>query len=103
MEHLVQVILPLRDNQGQALPRSMLDEVRRDLLEHFNGVTAHMRAPAQGDWQAPDGRTERDDVVMFEILCERLDRCWWHDYRRHLEARFEQKEVHVRALPVEKL
>ena len=103
MEHLIQVIVPLRDNRGEALPRALFEEVHRGLTERFSGVTAHTRAPAQGSWQAPDGHTEREDVVMFEIFCERLDRCWWHDYRRYLEARFEQKEIHVRALPVEKL
>lgn len=103
MEHLVQILVPLRDNEGQPFSRSFFDEMRRELTEHFSGVTTHARAPAQGAWEAPSGGTQHEDVIIFEVMCERLDRCWWHDYRRHLEARLRQKEVVVRAVPVEKL
>lgn len=103
MEHLVQILMPIRDNDGQPFSRSLLDEVRHELTEHFSGVTAHMRAPAHGAWEAPEGETQQEDVVIFEVMCERLDRCWWHDYRRNLETRFRQRQVLVRAVPVEKL
>lgn len=103
MEHLVQVIVPLRDNDGEPVPAAAFEQMHRELIERFHGVTAHLRSPALGAWRDENGRTDHENVVMYEVFCERLDRCWWHDYRRHLEARFRQKEVHVRAVPVEKL
>ena len=102
MEHLVQILMPLQDHQGQPFPQSVLDEMRRDLIAHFSGVTTHLRAPAPSV-TASEGTGRHADIVVFEVMCERLDRCWWHDYRRHLESRFRQQEIIVRAVPVEKL
>ena len=103
MEHMVQILMPLQDHQGQPFPQAVLDEMRRDLMAHFSGVNMHLRAPAPSVWAAPEGHDRHADVVIFEVMCERLDRCWWHDYRRHLESRFRQQEIIVRAVPVEKL
>ncbi len=102
MEHLVQILMPLQDREGQAFPQAVLDEMRRDLAAHFSGVAVHLRAPAPNVPTAPEAY-RRTDMLVFEVMCERLDRCWWHDYRRHLESRFGQQEVVVRAVPVEKL
>lgn len=98
MEQLVQILMPLRDREGQPFSQTVLDEMRRDLAAHFSDVAVHLRAPA------PNVSTSRcADMLVFEVMCERLDRCWWHDYRRHLESRFGQQEIVVRAVPVEKL
>lgn len=101
--HLVQLLLPLRDNEGRPFPREMLDEVRHALTERFGGVTAHLRAPATGAWKDDDGDVARDDVVIVEVMADEMDRAWWADYRRALEARFRQDEIVVRATPVERL
>ncbi|HEX6911365.1 MAG TPA: hypothetical protein VF142_13255 [Longimicrobium sp.] len=101
--HLVQLLLPLRDNEGRPFPREMLDEVRHALTERFGGVTAHLRAPAAGAWKDDEGGVARDDVVIVEVMAEALDRAWWADYRRALEARFRQDEIVVRATPIERL
>jgi hypothetical protein len=101
--HLVQLLLPLRDNEGRPFPRAMLDEVRHDLTERFGGVTAHLRAPAAGAWKDDDGDVARDDVVIVEVMAEEVDRVWWADYRRTLESRFRQDEIVIRATPMERL
>jgi len=44
---------------------------------------------------------ERDRVIMVEVVVEAFDRDWWVAYREQLETRFEQDEVHVRALAME--
>jgi hypothetical protein len=69
----------------------------------FKGLTAYVRSPAAGLWTAPDGRTERDDVVMVEVVTDRFDRAWWRAYSATLAERFEQEVIHVRALPVDVL
>lgn len=101
--HLVQLLLPLRDNEGKPVPRAMLDEVRHALTERFGGVTAHLRAPAAGAWKDGEGDVARDDVVIVEVMADEIDRAWWVDYRRALEARFRQDELVVRATPIERL
>lgn len=97
---LVQLLLPVVDGPaGDAA--TLLAQTRRELVEQFNGVTAYVRSPARGLWTSPDGRTEADDVVMVEVVTDRFDRQWWRRYTDSLAQRFEQQEIHVRAVPVQ--
>ena len=101
--HIVELLLPLRDNEGNEFPRATLDAVRHELTERFGGVTAHLRAPAAGAWKDDDGDVDHDDVVIVEVMAEELDRAWWADYRRALEERFRQDEIVIRATEIERL
>lgn len=101
--HLIQLFLPLYDNDGQPFPRALFDAVRAELAEAFGGVTAYTRAPATGLWEDDAGRVQRDDVLLFEVMADALDRAWWGGYRQALEHRFRQDEVLVRATAVERL
>ena len=97
--HLIQLMLPLYDNDGAAIDAQLFRDVRQVLLERFGGVTAFTRAPAQGLWQ--DGaRVQRDDVLPYEVMAESLDREWWAAYRRELEDGFRQQELVGRAQPI---
>lgn len=101
--HLVQLLLPLFDNERRPFPRSAFDEVRLGLTERFGGVTAYLRAPADGAWQEADGEVSYDQIVIFEVMVAVLDRAWWAAEREALAHRFRQEEVVVRALPFERL
>lgn len=101
--HLVQILLPLYDNDGRALARDLYDRVFRMLTERFGGVTAFTRSPAEGAWKEPGGGANRDRVVIFEVMVERLDHDWWGAYRRQLEADFKQEKILIRAMGVEAL
>lgn len=100
--HLVQIILPLRANGGKALPRSHFDEVKRELARVFGGVTAFTRSPAEGLWDN-DQAVQAEDVVLYEVMTDRLDRAWWANYRSALEARFLQEMILIRAHEMEQL
>lgn len=97
--HLIQILLPVT---GDARDQKAFADTRAELVEAFEGVTAYVRSPAAGVWTAPDGRVERDDVVMVEVLVAEFDRPWWRSYGRKLAARFHQDEIHIRALPAER-
>jgi hypothetical protein len=101
--HLVQLLLPVYGNDGVPFERARFDTVRAELADAFGGVTAYVRAPAMGLWEDDAGECERDDVMLFEVLVDALDRAWWAGYRASLEARFAQDSVLVRALPAEQL
>jgi hypothetical protein len=94
--HLIQILLPLYDNTGNAFGEELYAEVRRELTERFGGLTAFTRAPAQGLWK-DEGKTKRDDIVVFEVMADELDAAWWRHYRKKLEAAFRQDEIVVRA------
>ena len=103
VRYLVQILLPLYDNEGEQFAVGMFGEVRAELTERFGGLTAHMRAPARGLWKTDDGTVSRDDIVILEVMAADLDRAWWQDYRERLEARFRQDAIVVRALRVDPL
>ncbi|MGV3569056.1 MAG: hypothetical protein ACO1PB_00560 [Ramlibacter sp.] len=98
----MQILLPLQDNQGQPLPHALFAAVREELVERFGGLTAYTRAPASGVWEE-GGAKQRDDIVVYEVMADALDRGWWASYRERLEQRFAQEEIVVRAQAMERL
>ena len=101
--HLVQLLLPTRDNAGSPFPPSHFAAVHATLADRFGGLTAYTRAPAEGLWAPDDGPPARDDVLVHEVMDPSLDRDWWSRYREELEERFAQDELVVRAHAVERL
>ncbi len=90
--HLVQLLLPRYD-----------EAVARELTDRFGGMTAYARAPAKGEWKPAPDKTVHDDVVVYEVMVEVLDRGWWASYRHELEKRLGEKELVVRAHQMERL
>ena len=101
--YLVQVLVPVYDDQGQRFPVAELERIRSELTQRFGGVTAYTRAPAQGAWRDDEGRVHHDDVVVIEVMVEELDRAWWPAYRTELARRFRQESFVVRATATEAL
>jgi hypothetical protein len=97
--HLVEILLPLRDNEGHAFGAEKYAEVRQYLTERFGGMTAFTRSPAEGI-TADDRGAVYDDIVVFEVMTETLDEEWWRGYRGRLEHEFRQDEIVVRASAV---
>ena len=98
-QQLVQIVLPVFDNEGRALPRALFTTTLQELTEAFGGATAFTRAPAEGFWEDPGGAMKRDDVIVVEVQVDELDGSWWRAYRVRLEERFQQETVLIRALP----
>ncbi len=105
--HLVQLLLPLTDNAGRPFPAGHYAAIRDELTARFGGLTAYSRAPAEGLWDegggAPVGGPARDDVVVYEVMVDALDRAWWGEFRAALERQFAQDELVVRAQAIERL
>jgi hypothetical protein len=100
--YLIQILLPRRTpgNADRATDGEFA-RTRAELVEAFDGVTAYVRSPAEGAWTAPDGRVERDEIVIVEVLTQTFDRSWWRAYAGKLADRFVQDTIHIRALPAE--
>ena len=98
---LIQVLLPRSDARGACLDPQFA-ETRNELIGMFDGVTAYQRSPALGAWTTPEGRVERDEMIMVEVMADRFDRSWWREYQQRLARRFDQREVVIRALPIER-
>ena len=100
--HLIEILLPLCDNEGQLFEPALFGTVREELLAHFGGLTAFTRSPAEGVWGKESG-VARDEIVIFEVMADWIDRSWWRADRAQLEANFRQDEIVIRAREVEKL
>lgn len=100
--HLVQILLPLRFNQGARIAQREFQKVTEELKDGFGGVTIYNRSPAKGLWKDSDMVFD-DDVVIYEVMVATLEHEWWSAYREKLEQRFKQQEVVIRATAVIKL
>jgi hypothetical protein len=96
------MFLPVYDSTRRRFPSESYDHVRSELTERFGGLTAYMRAPAEGLWEAGSD-VKRDDIVILEIMSDTLDRLWWREYRHRLEELFRQDQIVVRAQVYEAL
>lgn len=101
--YLVQLLLPLYDNAGAAMPQDLFRQVKQELVERFGGLTAYTRAPASGLWQEDAVNTVRDDLVIYEVMTSDLDAPWWRAYREKMEQCFAQEAIVVRAHAVQLL
>ena len=100
--NLVEILLPVNDNDGTPFAAEKFERVREILTHTFGGLTSFTRAPAEG-LNKNKGRTERDDIIVLEIMTEQLDRQWWSAYRKTLEQEFSQDEIVIRASVIERL
>ena len=99
---LIEILLPVRDNHGRPFAADTYRDLRDQLTDRYGGVTAFTRAPAQGETDA-GGHKIQDDIVIYEVMTEELDRNWWKECRASLERIFRQDEIVVRATQFDKL
>ncbi|MEQ1716488.1 MAG: hypothetical protein ABL907_10965 [Hyphomicrobium sp.] len=100
--HLIQILLPCRDNDGTVFPPDHYERLVHALTLQFGGVTSYMRSPADGRWHQ-GGETERDEIVVVEVMTKSIDRDWWANLRERLRQEFRQDEIVVRAQRIERL
>jgi hypothetical protein len=100
--YIVQILIPLSDNNGASFAPGLLKSIQDELAARFGGLTAYSRAPAQGIW-ATDNLPALDDIVIVEVMVEELDNDWWHGFRSRTERLLRQEQLVVRALPIELL
>ncbi|MDQ6808564.1 MAG: hypothetical protein M3Z64_03950, partial [Verrucomicrobiota bacterium] len=94
---LIQLLLPLHDNERKEFSADEYTAVRSQLTERFGGLTVYTRAPAVGLWKPNGNEASKDDIVIFEVMAGELDVDWWHSYKHELEARFRQQMLVIRA------
>jgi hypothetical protein len=93
--YLVQILLPLDDNEGDRFPDALFLQIQKTLTERFGGLTAYSRAPGKGIW-SQDGLKVRDDIVVVEVMTKTLDTHWWQAFRRELEDAMRQEQLVIR-------
>lgn len=100
---LVQIFLPLYDNDQQLFQRSIYDQLEDLLKEQFGGVTFYRNMPVEGLWKDETGKTKYDELIIAEIMIETIDKQWWQQFKQRLEQIFRQEEILIRCIEFEKL
>lgn len=101
--YLIQILLPLYDNQGKPFAQHEFLRVRDELSERFGGITTYMRSPARGVWKEAGETTVHDDIVIYEVMTDELDREWWKGCREQLTLAFRQALLIVRVSEIQLL
>ncbi|MER8446534.1 hypothetical protein NKH52_25420 [Mesorhizobium sp. M1066] len=97
--HLVQILLPRSDNAGEPFAKEDFERLKQELADTFEGVTAYLRAPAEGVWRQGK-ESDMDEIVIFEVMTAEVDLPDWRRRRAELERRFRQDEIIIRYLPM---
>lgn len=100
MSYLVQILLPLSDNDGNPFPAEIFRALQTELTNRFGGLTAYSRAPAKGVWSHDDAH-QADDIVMVEVMTDILDEAWWQRLRARLETTLRQDVIVIRAQTIQ--
>lgn len=101
--YLIQILLPVLDNQRHRFPAVLFERVEETLASRFGGFTAFDRNPAKGLSEVSAGHLQRDEIVIFEVMVNQLDRKWWTQYKAQLEQEFDQDEIVIRAHAIERI
>jgi hypothetical protein len=99
---LIQILLPLFDNNGKAFPAAYHQRVKQELSDRFHGLTAYSRAPAEGIWKTSKTK-QSEDMIVYEVMTRSHQARWWKGYRRKLEKLFRQESVVIRAQKIKLL
>ena len=97
---LIQLFLPLFGSHRHKIPQSDFNRTLLELNSRFGGATAYVHSPATGLWKKGRGRTERDHIILVEVIVRQFQYSWWKTYRQTLERRFDQEELHVRTMTI---
>jgi hypothetical protein len=79
-----------------------LDALASLLTERFGGITSYIGGPAEGRWKS-SGATERDTIVLLEVMIDDIDVGWWRELRERVEAEFKQEEVVIRSVAMQRI
>lgn len=99
---LIQLLLPLNDNDGKRFPKSVFDQIKNELADKFDGVTAFSQSPAEGLWD-DGGAVQRDQIVLYEIMTDGFEESWWKDFAKRLEIKLKQEKILLRWFDVSSL
>jgi hypothetical protein len=101
--HSIQILLPLYNQEGEAFPKQHYIQLRNEFTEQFGGITIYTRSPATGFWKENDEKTVKDDIIIYEVMAQELDKTWWQSCRQRLEHLFRQDEIIIRTWNIELL
>lgn len=98
-----EVLLPLRLNDGTAIPDAAIADTLTELEEQFGAVSCETQS-IRGRWRF-EGQSYRDDLVRVFVDAEDLSmyRDFFVVYKERLKTRFEQLDIWMTTYLIEVL
>ena len=98
-----EVLLPLRFNDGTAVPDDQVSDTLIELEEQFGAVSCETQT-IRGHWQF-EGQPFRDDLirVFVDVPDVSENRLFFVEYKERLKARFRQLDIWMTTYLIEVL
>ncbi|WP_449437091.1 hypothetical protein [Pedobacter steynii] len=101
MNMLVELFLPLRDDDGEVFPEKLYAGIREELMAKFGGLTEYSRSPVKGFWKPDQGKEEKDELLVFEVMCAEIEPEFWDKLKLRLLKIFKQDSLVIRSSKIE--
>ena len=88
-----EILLPLRYNDGQSVPESLLAEVVLELRRKFHAISSETQI-IQGLWES-EGAVFRDELVriFLDVPDTTENRQFFIQFKQSLKERFQQLDI----------
>lgn len=100
---LIQIFLPLADNNDRSFPIDWYAAISAELNERFGGVTIYQHAPVTGLWKEEKQHTAKEDLIICEVMVDKVEMVFWKPFRKQLEEQFQQKSILIRSFQIQTL
>jgi hypothetical protein len=96
-----EILLPLRFNDGSAVPEGLIADALVELRHKFGAVSAETQR-IQGQWQHA-GQVYRDELMRIFVDVEDTvqNREFFHQFREELRLRFRQVAIWMTSHPID--
>ena len=96
-----EILLPLRFNDGGAVPDTLVGDVLIALRERFGAVSFETQT-IRGIWQH-EGSVYRDELVRIfaDVLDNPENRAWFIEFKERLKRDFQQLDIWIVTHPIE--
>ena len=99
--HIINIYLPQVNEAGMAFDEAIYLSIRTELIQKFGGLTQYDQVPAIGYWKEnADKPISKDLVIHYEVICNKLTKKYWADFRRRMEKIFQQTQILIVAHPI---
>jgi hypothetical protein len=103
LQRRYEVLLPLRFNDGQAVPDDLIAETLLELEQRFGAISSETQV-IHGIWDN-EGRTYRDELVrvFVDVADTDVNRRFFVRHKKVLKKRFQQLDTRMTTYRVEEI
>lgn len=98
---LVQLFIPLYDNDGMPFKDDLFVSLKEQLAEKFGGVTIYRQTT--GFWKQSEGPAQKDEILIYEVMVKTIETKFWKELKERLLKAFRQESLLFRFFDIELL